>query len=933
MSSPEASRPAAADDPPLQVGLSSYQALVEHIPQSVFIKNAAGVYVAANRRYAQCLGLEPQQVLGRDDLDFFPPALAAKYRADDARVLASGQMQAHDERFVQQGRETTVHTIKSPVFDPQGRVVGVCGIFWDVSAQRELEHRLRDSEATLRTIYEHAQEGIMVVRAADGRFLMANPASTRMLGYADAELLNLGPDDVHPPELLPRVRRIFERYRLGDFSIQQELPFRRKNGEILYADVSPAPIELRGEPCYLVVLRDVTEKRRAREQLARSEALLAEAQALAHLGNWNVDLQTGESSWSDEEYRLFGFVPGSVQPSHALFKQVVHPDDYAQVEAAIARVLQPGNRQPYRAEFRVLRPDGERVLEEVGEVKFDADGRPLRMFGTTLDVTERRRAARALAESEQRFRLQIELAPEAIVVFDIDAGCFVEANENAVRLFGLPRERLMRCTPAELSPPHQPDGRASGEAALAWLLQALEGGTPVFEWVHRHADGHELPCEIRLVRMPATGQRLVRGSITDISERKRAEQRLKQLNEELEQRVQQRTAELLRAKQEAERANAAKSEFLSRMSHELRTPLNAILGFGQLLDMHAREPATRDYLHEILKAGGHLLELINEVLDLARIESGKFTVQREPVALAPLLADCLSLLAPQARSRGIVLPEPAQACPQPWQVWADPVRLKQVLLNLLSNALKYNRPDGRVELHCLSVEDRRGARLRVGVADTGPGLTPAQCERLFVPFERLDADRAAIEGTGIGLAIAKRLMELMEGAIGVESVPGEGSEFWIELPLAPAAGLALPALPAQDPPRGVTEVAGAALRLLCIEDNPANLHLVRSVLALRPQVELLAARHPAEGLALARDARPDLLLLDINMPGMDGYEVLRRLRADPATRSLPVVAISANAKGEDLARGHAAGFDDYLTKPLDVARLLALVDALAARRA
>ncbi len=916
---------ALPDDHPLHDTLASYAALVDHLPQSVFVKDAQGLYRAVNRRYLESLGLRREQVLGRSDLELHPRELAEKYRADDLRVMAAGRPEAFEERHLGGGRESVVHTVKTPIFDASGRVVvGVCGSFWEVGEQQALERRLRDSEAKLRAIYDNAQEGILLADLAAGRLLMANPACCRMLGYQEAELRALSPSQLHPPESLARLRKLLAQLQRGESPQLQELAFRRRSGELFHADVSPSLVNLAEGPCLLAVLRDVSDKRRALEQLARSEELLAEAQALAHLGSWNVDLQTGESSWSDEEYRLFGFAPGSVQPSAEVFKQVVEPEDYERVEAQLAMLLAQGRDGHYHAEFRVRRPDGERVLEEVGQVRFDAQGRPLRMFGSTLDVTEQRRAARALAESEQRFRLQIELAPEAIVVFDLDMGRFIEVNENALRLFGHGREELLRLSPAELSPPRQPDGRPSDLAAMGWMLQALDGGQPVFEWTHRHASGVDVPCEVRLVRMPASGQRLVRGSITDISDRKLAEIRLRQLNEELEQRVELRTAELRRAKQEAERANAAKSDFLSRMSHELRTPLNAILGFGQLMALQSREPATQDYVGEVLKAGQHLLQLINEVLDLARIESGKFNVLRESVALGPVLQDCLSLLRPQAQARGVQLPA-AEQLPQA-QVWADPVRLKQVLLNLLSNAIKYNRPQGAVGLSGRVVEDRHGTRLRLGVRDQGPGLSAEQLTRLFVPFERLEADRAAIEGTGIGLAIVKRLVELMEGRVGVDSEPGAGSEFWMELPLAPAA-VALP-LPVMAAGSGAAAPAAAGLSLLCIEDNPANLLLVESIVALRPGVALLKALDPQLGLDLARQHRPALVLLDINLPEMDGYEVLKRLRADPVTAGLQVVALSANAKPDDLARGHAAGFDDYLTKPLDVARLLALLDAL-----
>ena len=917
-----AARPDPATEAPHPLGdeRASYAALIDHIPQSVFIKNAQGIYQAVNKHYAMRFGRTAAEIIGRDDYALHPREWADKYRADDARVMARGEVEAFDEQDVHEGIDSTVHTIKTPIFDAQGRAVGVCGIFWEVGEQRELERRLKDSEATLRAIYDKAQEGILVARVADGRLLMANPACCRMLGYTEAEMLALTPPELHPPNAIPRMRQVMARIERGDFSLAQELAFRRKSGEVFYADVSPMLVTLQDQQCLLAVLRDVTEKRLARDLLARSEALLAEAQTMAHLGNWNYDVISGQSTWSDEEFRLFGFTPGLVRPSLDLALQVVHPDDRERLRSTVERPLLPGQAPSYRIEFRVLRPDGERVLEEIGRVQHDAAGRALRMFGTTMDVTERRRAAQALADSEQRFRLQIELAPEAIMMFDADAGCYTEVNENAVRLFGLPRDQLMGCSPGQLSPPIQPDGRPSLAAAQGWMRQALDGGSPVFEWMHRHSSGRDVACEVRLVRMPAAGQRLVRGSVTDITARKQAEQALQQLNEELEQRVLDRTAELLQAKQEAERANAAKSDFLSRMSHELRTPLNAILGFGQLLELQLREPGQTDYLREILKAGEHLLDLINEVLDLARIESGKFAVAPEPVALAPLLADCLSLLRPQAQARGIHMQvEPGG---EALLVWADPVRLKQVLLNLLSNAIKYNRREGWVTIGSRTL----GGRLRLTVADSGVGLSAEQRARLFVPFERLAADQAAIEGTGIGLAIAKRLVELMEGRIGVESRPGVGSEFWIELPLA-LGSQALP-LPASAPTPALPPDTAPSWRLLCIEDNAANLHLVESIVAMRPGIELLKALGAHGGLALAAEQRPALILLDINLPELDGYAVLQRLRADPATCGIPVVAVSANAKPEDLARGRAAGFDDYLTKPLDVARFLSLLDSL-----
>jgi signal transduction histidine kinase/CheY-like chemotaxis protein len=380
--------------------------------------------------------------------------------------------------------------------------------------------------------------------------------------------------------------------------------------------------------------------------------------------------------------------------------------------------------------------------------------------------------------------------------------------------------------------------------------------------------------------------------------------------------------EMRQAKEEAERASRAKSEFLSRMSHELRTPLNAILGFGQLLELDVREAEQADNVGEILRAGRHLLELINEVLDLARIEAGKLSISPEPVPLAPLIEDCQALIRPMAEGRGIRIVEAGGECVV--HVRADRVRLKQTLLNLLSNAVKYNREGGLVSIACV-VE---GDTAQIRISDTGAGLSAEQQGRLFVAFERLDADKSAVEGTGIGLALSKRLVELMEGRIGVESAPGRGSTFWVRLPVLEGHGEGGQTAGWRSAGQAVREAGKGRRDVLCIEDNPANLRLVERILSRRADLRLLTASQPGLGLELARAHRPELILLDINLPDMDGYDVLKCLRESAATRDIPVVAISANAMPKDLARGRAAGFRDYLTKPLDVDRLLAVVDGI-----
>ena len=515
-------------------------------------------------------------------------------------------------------------------------------------------------------------------------------------------------------------------------------------------------------------------------------------------------------------------------------------------------------------------------------------------------LVERNRSTEELRRANAFLDSVLENIPNMIFVKDARELRFVRFNRAGEELLGYPREALMGKNDYDFFPKDEADfftGRDRDVLRGRKLAEIPE------EPIHTAHKGTRF---LRTKKIPILDKedrpQYLLGISEDITERKEAEEALR------------------RATKDAEEANRAKSEFLSRMSHELRTPLNAILGFAQLLELEAQGPADRESVEQILKGGRHLLGLINEVLDIARIEAGQLPLSPEPVRVGDAVQCVLDLARPLATGRGIELLT-AGAALHAQHVWADAQRLQQVLLNLVSNGIKYNREGGKLTVACDAAHE---GRLRISVTDTGAGFPPAFRERLFQPFDRLDAEQRGVEGTGLGLVLSKRLVEAMGGTIGVESVLGEGSTFWVEFPQveSPVERLERVASEAVSLPVS-TEQTGT---LLYVEDNLSNLRLVERTIALRPGLKLIPAMQGRLGLDLARQHRPDLILLDVHLPDISGEQVLRELRADPELGRTPVVVLSADATPGQVQRLLAAGARAYLTKPLDVRRLLTLLD-------
>jgi signal transduction histidine kinase/ActR/RegA family two-component response regulator len=542
------------------------------------------------------------------------------------------------------------------------------------------------------------------------------------------------------------------------------------------------------------------------------------------------------------------------------------------------------------------------------------------------------------------FKSLFESAPGSFLVLDPDL-IIVAVSDAYLRATMTRREEIVGRGLFEVFPDNPDDPEATGEGNLrASLDRVSRDRVPdtmaVQQYDIRRPEAEGGGFEVRHwspLNSPVLGPdgelAYIIHRVTDVTEFVQLKQQdqlttsLRQDNARMEAEILQRSRELQEANRRLRAADMAKSEYLSRMSHELRTPLNAILGFAQLLEMDELREDQQESLGYILSAARHLLALINEVLDIAAIEAGRLTLSLEPVWVADVVSETVSLIRPLADQQGILLVSPARTCDA--HVLGDRQRLKQVLLNLLSNAVKYNRPAGSVHLTCEHVN----GRLRVKVADTGPGIPAEALERLFVPFERLGSEHGTVEGTGLGLPLSKRLADAMGGSLELESILQQGSTFWVELPLieAPAEAAAdLAAAPQPEPEQ--VEQTGHDLTVLYIEDNVSNLQLVERVMQRRG-IALISAMRPQLGLDLAGEHQPDLILLDLHLPDMPGQEVFRRLRANAKTAEIPVVVLSADARPNLISRMLDDGVRAFLTKPLDVKELLELIDAVADERA
>ncbi|MES2948408.1 MAG: PAS domain S-box protein [Pseudomonadota bacterium] len=781
---------------------------------------------------------------------------------------------------------------------------------------------------------------------AKGVIQIFNVGAERMLGYTAAEVVNkITPADISDPQeviarakvltteldtpIAPGFEALVFKASRGIEDIY-ELTYIRKDGSRFPAVVSVTALRDAQNTIigYLLIGTDNTARKQAEAALLKAGALQSAIFNSANFSSIATDAKGVIQIFNVGAERMLGYTAAEVMNK-------ITPADISDPQEVIARAkalsvelgtrIAPGfEALVFKAsrgiediyELTYIRKDGSRFPAVVSVTALrDAQDAIIGYLLIGTDNTARKQVEEERKKLDQRLRDQ-QFYTRSLIESNIDAlmttdpfGIITDVNKQMEALTGCTRDELIGAPfKSYFTDPER------AEAAIHRVLS--ENKVTNYELTACARDGKKTVVSYNATTFYDRDRTLqgVFAAARDVTERKL-----------LDQVLQENNVELKSAKSAAEKANLAKSDFLSSMSHELRTPLNAILGFAQLVETGtpAPTPNQKRSIDQILQAGWYLLELINEILDLALIESGKLMLSPEPVALADVMLECQAMVGPQAQKRGVSISFPTFDVP--YFVQADRTRVKQVLINLLSNAIKYNGVEGTVHVTCAPSTITAG-HLRICVEDTGNGLPAEKIAQLFQPFNRLGQEANTEEGTGIGLVVCKRLMELMGGVIGVESTVGAGSVFWIELNLTLAPRFT-EEICTTVPVVNRHAVPGTKQQsLLYVEDNPANLMLVEEIIERRPDIRLLSARDGIRGIELARAALPDVILMDINLPGISGIDALKVLVNDPATAHIPVIALSANAIPRDIELGLQAGFFRYLTKPIKVIEFLDTLD-------
>ncbi len=856
--------------------------IVNSSSDAIMSLDREGLVTTWNAAAELIFGYAAAEVLGHPVTLLVPDDRRSELAANLDKVRAGETITGQETvRLARDGRPVDVSLSVFPVSGANDGMV-TAAIMRDIGEKKAAEQALRESEERFATVVRRSPIPI-IVEFGSNILVDVNDAFTALTAFERDEVIGRNTHELgfwaDPEDRQQIVSALDNAGAVNNYPLQ----LRMRSGETRQTLVSAERIDSAGRPLVIAQFVDVTERNRLQKDIDRMFALSPEFMCVAGLDGYFRRINPTFE-------RILGHTPGELLARP--FLDFIHPDDVAATVAEVEKLGTGAVTISFTNRYRCK--DGSYCWLNWNAVPVVEEGL---IFAVARDITEERATRDALHEVQERLQAIMDNSPMSIYVKDL-SGRFVMVNGHMAELYRRPAEDLIGKTVYDLYPPEVASALADHDRRV------LVSNTPL-EWEEAVplADGEHVFLSNRFPLAGPDGRpRYLCGISTEITSRKRAEEALAE------------------ASAAADAANQAKSEFLSRMSHELRTPLNVVLGFAQVLEMDSLTEGQTEAVHHILNSGRQLLTLIDEVLDISRIESGRVALSLESVNVHELISEAVAMLQPLAAECRISLTLPAEG--EGHHALADRQRTRQVLLNLLSNAIKYNREGGTVTVSCAPVD---GGMIRTSVADTGPGMTPEKLARMFTPFDRLGAEATTITGTGLGLALSKRLVEAMHGQIGVESQPGAGSTFWVDLPASEELRSGRAAAALRPAPR---HTPAGARTVLCIEDNFSNFKLIERVLARYEGLTLLPAIQGSMGLDLARQHHPDLVLLDLHLPDLPGWEVLRALKGDPATSDIPVIIASADATPGQIARLIDAGALEYLTKPLDIHELLAAVDAV-----
>ncbi len=899
----------------IKASAERFNEVTKHSRSVIWEIDMTGKYLYVSDAAETVFGHPAQELIGKYFYDLHPEEDRAMYAENGLALIASGQeiIDYHNPIVKKDNTHIWVSTNGTPIRNSKGAIIGYKGVDMDITDRKMAEEDLRK----FKNISDKANYGTAIANL-QGELVYCNEAFAQMHGWAIQDLLGKRLDSIMGNSESADIQQQAQEALLTNGFIYQEVTHRRKDGTEFPAFVNIKIIhDPDGKPEYMSgTVVDISNIKNAESALRESESNLNQAQQIAKMGSWELDLSTYTTRWSDNYYNIIE-LDKTVAPDAQLFNAMVHPDDQAVMVEQEAILLQ--TKQPVSFEMRLIMPDKRIKWIQNNVVGIFEQDKLVALKGVNIDITEKKLQQEQIRIQNERLSAIIEAIPDLIFISDRD-GNYLEFIRSGHKTDKHGYAYVVGKNITEIY------GKDTARKHLRNIQQCLDTGERItyeYEWFD---NGEQVFFEGTIV--PLDKNRVLR-FVRDISDRKKIQNELKQLNQSLEKRIHERTKELERsniellyARVEAEEANKSKSEFLSRMSHELRTPMNSILGFAQLLELGELTEAQTKSVRHILRSGKHLLDLINEVLDIARIEAGKVSISVEAVSAQEIINDCMETIQPLATIKNIQIHADIA---EHIFIRADKQRLKQVMINVITNAIKYNRENGEVWIKTATIPSLQGTRIRLMVKDNGIGIANTDLAKVFMPFERIGAENHAIEGTGLGLAVVKQLTELMGGTVGVESIEGQGTTFWIDLPESISE---LQRVKSNgDLHQIATSTETISGTVLYVEDNASNVELIQQILnTKRKDIKLDVVMYGKQALPRAEEILPKLILLDLNLPDIHGSEVLAQLKANILTADTPVIVISADAMPAQISKLKEAGASGYLTKPIDLSELLKVID-------